>query len=438
MKRLSLWMMLIIPSVLFAQKSGINFTNATSWEQLQEQARAEHKYIFIDVYATWCVPCKMMDNQVYSSDSVGVFMDSSFISLKLQMDKTKKDSEFTKQWYGFADSIMSVHRIPSYPTFLFLSPDGNLVYRSSGLKSKDEFIKDAQTALTSTGTISSQLIAYRENRLSTGEIEKLALQVLETDNKELANEIAQKVKRDALDQLAPKELANSNHIQFIRNFPDLVNTRDNFFKAFTSYKMKIDDIVEKKGFSDEFTEYTISREFIEPQVFGNKKDSNVLPNWEGLQKQLEGKFEPNRVKNVLLDAQIRWYTVHKDVNNVIKYTVQKIDLTGIDTTNDIKLAGVNNFIYNYIFTHSEDAGILKKAIGWMETIVKSSPKNYNWLDTYANLLYKTGKVDEAIHVEKKALEAIKGADKRISTYQRDLNQMNVTLAKMKEGQPTWR
>ncbi|NLU94874.1 thioredoxin family protein [Chitinophaga sp. Ak27] len=438
MKRLSLWMMLIIPSTLFAQKSGIIFTSATSWRQVQEQAKAEHKYIFIDIYATWCVPCRMMDNQVYNSDSVGKIMDSSFISLKLQMDKTKKDSESTKQWYSFADSIKAVHKIPSYPTFLFLSPNGDLVYRSSGLKSKAEFIKDAQTALSSTQTTGAQLIAYREDKLSTGEMEKLALQILETDNKELADEIAQKVKRNTLDHLKPTELANPDHIQFIRNFPDLVTTKDNFFKALTSYKQKIDKIVEQAGFSDEFAEYTISREFIEPQIFGKKQDSNESPNWENLQKQMAGKFDANRVKNVLLDAQIRWYTVHKDINKVIKYTIQKIDMTGIDTTNDIKLAGINNFIYNYIFTHSDDPSILQKAIGWMEIIVNSSPKNYNWLDTYANLLYKTGKVNEAIHVEKKALEAIEGVDKHISTYQRDLNQMNLTLAKMKEGQPTWR
>ncbi len=36
----------------------IHFENGLSWEQIKEKAKAEHKYIFVDCYATWCGPCK--------------------------------------------------------------------------------------------------------------------------------------------------------------------------------------------------------------------------------------------------------------------------------------------------------------------------------------------------------------------------------------------
>ena len=67
-------------------------------------------------------------------------------------------------------------------------------------------------------------------------------------------------------------------------------------------------------------------------------------------------------------------------------------------------------------------------------MVKQGPKSNhsNFMDTYANLLYKLGRKEEAIKHAKLAVEIARRDDKEnIATV------VTATIAKMKNGEPTW-
>lgn len=438
MKRLSLGMIFIIPSFLFAQNKGISFTPDRTWAQVQERAKKEKKHIFIDVYATWCVPCKMMDKNVYSSEVVAKYLDSNYVSLKLQMDRTPKDSQEIKNWYTFADSIKTKHNIPSYPTFLFLSADGDLMYRSSGYKPAGEFLKDAKTAIQSNFSLEQRLKDYHNNNLPYAEMEKLALEVQSTDNRKLAELIASKVKMDTLDALSVSQIVTSDHITFIREFPNLVKITDNYFKAFATRKSEIDSMVHRKGFSNDFEDYVIKRDFLTPLLW---KDGHTIvdqPNWAVLNKELLDKFGAAAANRTLLDTQIKWYTEKSSWQEAIKYNIKKLDTYGLDTSSAISLMRINNLLYNLVFLHSTDANILTKSIQWMDQIIKIVPDQYFWIDTKANLLYKNGQTKEAIKEEQRAINIVKTARKEIKNYEKDLGDLMAVLTKMKNGKPTWK
>src|ERR1044072_3274365 len=76
---------------------GIKWTDSLTWQQIKEKAKKENKYIFVDCFTTWCRPCKKMDKDVYTNDSVGALLNEKFISVKVQMDATKADNEFTRK-----------------------------------------------------------------------------------------------------------------------------------------------------------------------------------------------------------------------------------------------------------------------------------------------------------------------------------------------------
>lgn len=54
------------------------------------------------------------------------------------------------------------------------------------------------------------------------------------------------------------------------------------------------------------------------------------------------------------------------------------------------MMALNNDAWD-VFLNSNDKEILKKALKWMESVIRRNPNDANSIDTYANLLYKVGK-----------------------------------------------
>jgi thiol:disulfide interchange protein len=68
MNKIWIWTFLMSALASSAQDKGFTFKHR--WEEIIQKAKVEHKYIFVDCYASWCGPCKEMDRNVYSDDSL--------------------------------------------------------------------------------------------------------------------------------------------------------------------------------------------------------------------------------------------------------------------------------------------------------------------------------------------------------------------------------
>lgn len=81
-------------------------------EEAKKIAVKTNRNIMVDFFATWCGPCKMLDQNVYSSDKFKA-MSKYFVFVKIDVDKQKAVS----QQFG----------IEAMPTIKFLRPDGTVI-----------------------------------------------------------------------------------------------------------------------------------------------------------------------------------------------------------------------------------------------------------------------------------------------------------------------
>lgn len=109
------------PKVNFKEDTvgGIHFFEGTIQEAL-EKAKKENKPVFIDIYATWCGPCKMLKKNTFSAKEVGDYYNTNFINIAI-------DGE-TKAGRELADK----YSIQGYPTLLILDKTGKQIAKQVG------------------------------------------------------------------------------------------------------------------------------------------------------------------------------------------------------------------------------------------------------------------------------------------------------------------
>ncbi len=137
MKHLIVSILLVITSnFLIAQEEGIHFEKG-SWSEIQAKAQAENKPIYVDVFTTWCGPCKMLARDYFPNKEVGKKYNALFINYKIDAEKGE-GIELAKQF-----------EVMGYPTGLFIRPDGEtLFFKNVGVPASiDLFIQKADIAM---------------------------------------------------------------------------------------------------------------------------------------------------------------------------------------------------------------------------------------------------------------------------------------------------
>lgn len=409
---------------------GISFTEGLTWSQLKEKAKVESKFIFVDCYATWCGPCKMMDRNVYPLKNVGDSVNAHFIAVKVQMDTTEQDDEMVKSWYADARLIKTSYKIAAFPSFLFFSPEGELVHRDVGYKDEKEFLSLVADAVNPTKRYIKLLKEYQQGRKDYELMPHLVKSAKLFGEDSLSENIAKDYKKNYLDKLSEAELSKKEYFDFIVGYLYLLSTKDNFFKL-CYYKPKVIDKFMYSGFSRSIVNSIVTKEEIDAKLWINNKPAIDSPNWDALFATIASKYDTSIARRTILDSKLQWYNYHKDWSQVVKYNIEEIETYGLDTVGLAK-SFLNNMIFDVIFMHSNDTTALNKGIRWMEIILETSPDSHTRLDTYANLLYKVGRKERAIQIEQQALAL---AEK--SKDESNVILYKLIIDKMNKGIPTW-
>lgn len=466
--KFGLIVILCFPFYLQAQqKKGIVFEETKGWEQIKNIAKSQEKYIFVDCYATWCAPCKKMDKEVYTNDSLGLFFNNKFISVKVQMDRSPKDDKRIQNWYTDARRIEETYNVAAYPSFLFFSPEGKLVFKDIGFHDVSGMILLAQKALSPDNLIYyDELDNYKKGARDTAKLfrlsnyaknigqDSLALAIatdylkyakvtdLLSSDKILfvlkvaqdipkAEQLAKRYKESILDKLPVNALLSKENLEFISNFDKLINAKDGYFHACYHQPAKVDSVLDFPGWANKVVRETIMREELEQKLLKDTLPLVSNPDWSQMTKTIQDKYREIDANMLVLDYQLRYFKTLKDWKNYTGSLIKRVDAYGaFGPIPDLDF-NLNNHAWE-LFEHSTDKNELQKALTWSDSainIVERSQNHFNlpnWMDTKANILYKLGNVPKAIAIQNKVIQ-----------LQPNNPEFQSNLEKMKKGQPTW-
>ncbi len=115
--------------------NNFNFIKDASLIDVIDKAIAEDKLVFVDVYTDWCLPCQVMDEEVFSDDALGDYISSKFISFKVNAEK------------GYGPNIATLYGVQGYPALLFLDQNGRILEQKNGMAFHSELREMADQAI---------------------------------------------------------------------------------------------------------------------------------------------------------------------------------------------------------------------------------------------------------------------------------------------------
>lgn len=422
------------------------WTDAKDWNQVKAKAKEDGKLIFVDCMATWCVPCKKMDTEIYTESSVYNELNKYFISVKIQFDSTGKDAQAIRQWYAQAKSIKRYYKVNGFPTYLFFSPNGDLVAREIGAKNEKQFLSILSGALREGKEYGAKLEQWHSNKLDPKEFPKL---IFSAENLR-DNVNAEHLAKDAITWLSKQSGKDLYDLEYIRSIGPYVNSSDKkVFSLFNPQSNGIvtDSLIGKIGMSSAIVRNAIGRDIAAKLIKEGdwSKPVTKTPDWRKIYNSIALSYDTALVTRYLEDAKRNFYkwsapdwkrwtmislSYHKRYSGIEKMTGKL----------DIVTMSVNNDMWN-VFKHVDDKNVLLDAAALQRRIVdryvELDPiESSGVIDTYANLLYKAGEKDEAINWQSKAVAYRKELETKRGDKKPAVSYLTV-LEKMKRGEPTW-
>jgi thioredoxin-related protein len=136
MKFFSIVLLLLVLIAPLTMKAQVEFIEVETLEQMQaaqKKASDGMLMLFVDVYATWCGPCKMMDSEVYTNPAVTDYMNTHYLSVRMDGES------------DFGRIYASEQALEGYPSMFIFSDDGERVSKIVGYTAAEELVTDLRS-----------------------------------------------------------------------------------------------------------------------------------------------------------------------------------------------------------------------------------------------------------------------------------------------------
>ena len=380
-----------------AGAQGIQFEKS-NWAAVQAKAKAENKHIFVDVYTTWCGPCKWQSKRLFPQKQVGDFFNKNFVSFKLDAEK------------GEGVAFSKKYPISGFPTLLFFTPQGKLAHRStggkhmgdrSGKKAAKVLLKEANDALNPERQAYTLQRRFEKGERSNTFLKK-CIQALSNADEDFSKPTAV-----YLAQVGQNHWATAKGWKFISKYG--THFPSEAFEYVIRNRSKFEKIVQSKEEVDKYIDKTLNSNIYD---VSRSKDKQRLAAFKKQLKELLGQEADKHIARI----EYAFYVTDKKKS---EHYINKYFDKYCDNARDFDMISTT-YYYQY-----SDSKHLEKALTWSKKSINLVKKSFNTL-TQAQLLFKLQRYQEA---RKVALESAALAKKE--KYHRMLDEANALLEKIK-------
>lgn len=355
----------LMASYVSAFSIGVTFEQGT-WTDVIAKAKKETKLIFVDAYTDWCGWCKVMDKETFPDEKIGELFSANFIAYKINME------------VGDGIKMAMKYRVQSYPSYLIFNPDGKLLYKTVGYQKADEFLKTLTASLDKKNQMNYPS-TFENLDVTYPDIYKA---VFETDKKKRKTATAD----DAAKYLdTQKDLFSEVNWSVMFRFTLTDKYRDVFLANIDKYKELYGD-VEVNDKLGKILSKTVKQA-------ADKKDEKALQ----YSLSLVDKYIKEGAENQKLMLQMDYFQEAKQWAEYADVTIKYIDKNGANDENLLNL-----YAWDF-YVNISDKQFLSHAERWAKKAVEMKDE-HRFNDTYAAVLYKLGKKEEAFKVAQHAIE----------------------------------
>jgi thioredoxin-related protein len=362
MKKIISGLFLFTSIIAFAQEA-IQFQDVP-FKDLIAKAKKENKIVFIDAYTSWCGPCKMMEKNTFTKKSVGDYYNANFINARFDMEK------------GEGREIAAKYGVRSYPTYLFLNGDGELVSQNFGYMEESPFVamgQDVNSPNNKKGSL--------KERFAKGEKDPEFLINIMKLNSSSDFDFAKKASERYFENKKSTEEFSKDDVGLLLYF--VKSSEDPNYKIFISRKAEIIKFLPEETYK-EFNNQMLLGKIVDQSI----DDKNKKINDEYFMKMAEPLVGKHDAQVKLNQTKLSYYEQNANFPEYEKAALEYYKNSDAFEPNELLKAA-------WIFSdHVKTPSSLKKAAEWAEKSVMRGDTSEN---TYilAKLYSLTGNKDQA-------------------------------------------
>lgn len=362
MKKIISGLFLFSAITAFAQEA-VKFQDLP-FKELVAKAKKENKLLFIDAYTSWCGPCKMMEKNTFTQKAVGDYYNANFVNARFDMEK------------GEGREIATKFGVRSYPTYLFLNGDGELVSQNFGYMEGSLFVSMAQD-INSPNNKKGSL----KERFAKGEKDPEFLINIMKLNSSSDFDFAKQASERYFENKKKTEEFTKDDVGLLLFF--LKSTEDKNYKTFTERKAEIIKFLPEETYK-EFDNQIKLGKIVEQSI----DQQNKRINDDYFMKTAEPLVGKHYAEVKLNQTKLSYYEQNANFSEYEKAALAYYKNSEAFEPNELLKAA-------WVFSeHIKTVSSLKKAAEWAEKSVMRGETSEN---TYilAKLYYLTGNKDMA-------------------------------------------